>query len=353
MSLRDWADISYLPIISLRPAEMRALEELPNRTKDRLLPITHLRPWTTSHQMENGTRRLAQAYGDRPIVVAMGDREAGTERPVHGQLEALRHPADGFRAWCSFLQSNANYIPAIQFSPAVAEEEAQISRLYRLSRGLVVIIERPVFSAIETLTKRVGRRTQDGKNVCFVVDFGFAGKDYLQTAGQADDKIKIIKAYCPAAFIAISASSFPPSFVGVNKQPIFERVLFDGLPDKDRLIYSDRGSARVERQMGGGGQPAPRVDYPLPDSWRFERSEDATDFQGYVEQAVRVMRSGVWNPNLRVWGTQMIERTAAGDMSAISSPLKATAARINLHLQRQAFYSDPKSAEDTDEDWEG
>jgi hypothetical protein len=49
----------------------------------------------------------------------------------------------------------------------------------------------------------------------------------------------------------------------------------------------------------------------------------------------------------------MIERTAAGDTSAIGSPQKATAARINLHLQRQTFYDSPAAAEDTDEDWSG
>jgi hypothetical protein len=141
--------------------------------------------------------------------------------------------------------------------------------------------------------------------------------------------------------------------VGVSDQPIYERRLFDTLLDTDRLIYSDRGSARVERQTGGGGQPAPRIDYPLFDLWDFYRSDDLVGFPGYQQQAINVMTGGNWNPALRVWGTQMIERTAAGDMSAIGSPQKATAARINLHLQLQAFYGAPDAAEDTDEDWSG
>jgi hypothetical protein len=48
----------------------------------------------------------------------------------------------------------------------------------------------------------------------------------------------------------------------------------------------------------------------------------------------------------------MIERTAAGDTSAISSPARSTAARINLHLHLQSFYDDPAAAEETDEEWE-
>jgi hypothetical protein len=54
----------------------------------------------------------------------------------------------------------------------------------------------------------------------------------------------------------------------------------------------------------------------------------------------------------RVWGTQMIERTALGDPDAITSPVRATAARINIHLHRQLFYDDPGAGlYDTDEEW--
>ena len=33
MTLRPWADVAYLPILGMRPAEMRALEELPPRPR--------------------------------------------------------------------------------------------------------------------------------------------------------------------------------------------------------------------------------------------------------------------------------------------------------------------------------
>lgn len=353
MPLRDWGSVSYLPMLSLRPAEMRALEELPNGTKDKLLPVTHLRPWVGAHQLENATRRIADAYGDRPIVIAMGEREPPNDKPVHAQLEILRDSSNGFRQWCEFFRSNANYIPAIQFSPNVHEEELQIAELFAIQRGLVVIIERPAFGAMGVIAQRVGIRTEGGSGVCFVVDFGVAGRDHLEVAARVNGYIETLRAHAPNAYIAISASSFPDSFVGLSDQLIYERRLYDLLPNKDRLIYSDRGSARVERQTGGGGSPAPRIDYPLPDLWDFYRSDDVPGFEGYQAQARELMRAPVWNPALRVWGTQMIERTAAGDTSAISGAQKATAARINLHLHRQAFYDDPDAVEDTDEDWIG
>ncbi len=352
MTLRAWGEVPYLPILSLRPAEMRALEELPNLTKDRLLPIIHLRPWVGSHQLENSTQRIAEAYGDRPIVIAMGEREQLNERPVYMQLDALRDASEGFRQWCEFLEGNDNYIPAIQFSPHTVQEEAQIARLFDLRRGLAVIIERRAFRAIDRIAQRVGERTRSGEGVCFIVDFGVAGRDHLEVAAQAIGYIDTIRQYAPAAAVSLSASSFPDNFVKLASQPIYERQLFNALPDRDRVIYSDRGSARIERQGGGGGLPAPRIDYPQLTEWSFFRSEES-GFAGYQEQARRLMANPIWNPNLRVWGTQMIERTVAGDTSAIGSPQKATAARINLHLQRQTFYENPLAAEDTDEDWSG
>jgi hypothetical protein len=352
----DWSKIPYLPMLSLRPAEMRALEELPNLTKDRLLPIVHLRPWVASHRLENAMDRISDAYGDRRVIIAMGEREQANERPVHSQLEDLRLPREGFRRWCEFFEENENYIPAMQFSPEVPEEEAQIARIFGLDRGLVVIVERPAFGFIELIARRVGERSDGGRGVCFVVDFGVASQDHLLVAATASNYIAAIKKGSPEAFVAISASSFPDNFVNLNDQPIYERRLFDQLSAQSDIIYSDRGSARVERPAGGSGAPAPRIDYPLFTRWAFYRSGDKVGFSGYQQQASRLMKAeadAVWNPKLRVWGTQMIERTAAGDTSAIGSPAKATAARINLHLHLQAFYNNPGAAEDTDEEWLG
>ena len=226
-----------------------------------------------------------------------------------------------------------------------------------MDRGLVVIVEQPAFPAMGVIAQRVGDRSRGGEGVCFVIDFGVAGRNHLQVAALGAGYIDTIRRHAPLSHVALSASSFPDSFVGLAEQQIYERRLFDALPVRESLIYSDRGSAKVERQTGGGGWPAPRIDYPLATDWKFFRCDDGTTgFEGYREQAEALIATeaqGIWNPRLRVWGTQMIERTAAGDTSAIGSPQKATATRINLHLQRQSFYATPDDAEDTDEDWSG
>lgn len=160
----------------------------------------------------------------------------------------------------------------------------------------------------------------------------------------------------PNAAIALSATSFPSDFVGRVSQEIYERQfhrLVSDLHPERAFIYSDRGSARAERQLGGGGTPAPRVDLAVASQWEFYREEDQGDRdQAYFDAATRATESSAWDPLLKVWGTQMIERTANEDDDAIVSPARSTAVRINLHLHEQSYYGAPPSEKyDTDEDW--
>lgn len=359
MALRRFAEVPYLPFLSMRPAEMRALQELPNKTKDRLLPIVPLRPWTTSYQLQNALDRLNEAYGSRPTILAVGAEEPTSKaRPVHGELAALRLPANGYSNWCDFIKSvdNGHFIPAVQIDDA-AEIGEQVECFYELGRGLVVIVPKQGYLALPALAASISARTEGGVDTCFVLDEGVSSREPLQRAVFLVEHVNSIKSACPHACISVSASSFPDTFTTITKQEIFERTIFDLLiaqVGRDRMIYSDRGSARVERQRGGGGIPAPRIDYPQPGEWRFFRSEQE-GFSGYQEQAKELLKLDppIFDTLLRVWGTQMIERTASGDTAAIKTPARSTAVRINLHLQRQTFFNDPIGLYDTEDDWAG
>lgn len=355
MTLRPWDDVPYLPTLGMRPAEMRALEELPGQTKDALLPLIPLRPWVGAHRLQSVVDRIAQSYGDRPLVVTVGEREPAKDRPVFAELERLRDPSGGFSNWQAFIFDHPRYIPVAQLGIDPTQEAAQIAALYAFGRGLVIHVESVAFGNLAAISALTGAGTGGGDGVCFIVDFGAASADHLQVAARTRGYIDTIRQYAPNAFVSISASSFPSSFNGLTQQEIYERRLFNELQAQaiPRLIYGDRGSARAEALSGGSGTIPARIDYPQFNDWRFYRSDD-TGFVGYVEQAVALMGdTTVWNGALRVWGTQMIERTARSDHSAIDNPAKATAARINLHLQLQTFYGRLDDAEDTEEDWEG
>ncbi len=354
MTIKSLPDVSYIPLLGLRPAEMQALEELPERDKDQLLPLIQLGPWVGAHNLASSLAKLEETFGSRPVFVMLCDPEQSAgDRSVHREIAALRSPNRGYESWCLFIEQQSNFIPAVQIG-TVAELSAQIKHLYSFGRGLVVPFEQRAFPGVDPISRSVAAQTNAGENVCFLLDFGRANKDLISLQGKAIDNIRQILQNAPNSYVSVSASSFPESFTVIRGQEIFERSLYNLLKPEfgSRLIYSDRGSARAERQSGGGGTPAPRIDYALDSQWKFFRSEDTVDrFGAYAEQAKAAIDDPAWDRNLRIWGTQMIERTALGDRSAIVSPKRSTAARINIHLHRQLYYGKPSGLYETDDDW--
>ena len=193
----------------------------------------------------------------------------------------------------------------------------------------------------------------------FVLDFFKQGSGFARHKEAVKAQVSAVLAACTnAPVIAISASSFPDGFTSITRQDIFERALFNKVHSDvgGRVVYSDRGGARAESLSGGGGLPAPRIDFAKSDEWVFfredkESTKSHTSAVSYQRQAKRLMDSPDWDPNLKLWGCQMIEKTAMGDDSGILSASRCTAARINIHLHQQLHYGNPEALYDTDEEW--
>jgi len=356
VALRQFDSLPYVPMLTISVAEMRALEELPERDKDLLLPYFQLRPWGVSHELDNTLSRLSDAYGDRPFLTdlcepAVLDVEP---RPVHRALDLLRRPDAAYASWCDFLEDQPNMIPVVQLGELDSLGQ-QVDRLLRLNRGLGLYLPAQAFGRIRDIARIIGERTTDGLDVCVILDLGQRSQDLLGTQATTVGLIRAVRERLRDASIAVSASSFPSDFVGLREQPIFERRHHDGVVSVEGgggIIFSDRGSARAQKQMGGGGTPAPRVDLAGSSDWSFFRDGSGGPRpEGYIAQARAAMASAAWDGDLRVWGVQMIERTAGGDRNAVKSPTSAAAARINMHLHQQLFYGDAGSLYQTDEEW--
>jgi len=355
LTLRDFDSIPYLPLLELRPAEMVALESLPEKDKDLMLPIFKLGPWVASHELKSSVARIGQSYGTRPAVLAMSDVDPGLVlRPVHEELRGLASSSNGFEQWCEYLErpEHAHFVPCAQISNP-DQFDAQISRLFGLGRGVAIYIDSLALPFSEAILSKASSSIGAGEGAIVIMDFGriIPGRFAIDECFRLFERAHAI---LPRAKISFCGSSFPDSFTNITAQAIEERGIYNKLiASLDfPLIYGDRGSARAERQSGGGGQPAPRVDYPLRDRWLFHRSEGGGDRQSqYQSMAQNVVSSPVWDSKLRIWGTQMIERTAIGDATAITSPPRSTAARINIHLHHQLHYADPFGLYDTEDDW--
>ena len=301
--------------------------------------------------------RIAKAYGDRPYVgdLCAPEIPKGEPRPVHAELHQLRRSDRGYANWCSFIEEHPKIIPTVQLGD-LKELRDQVARLLQLRRGLAVYLHGPALNLVANISQAIGVQTGGGADVFFVVDLGQQTSSLLVNQAITTAYVRAIRGVAPSATIAISASSFPSGFVNLDAQDIYERAHFEGVAGqlgRAGLIYSDRGSARAERQMGGGGTPAPRVDLAARSGWSFFRDSDEDDSRvaAYRKQAKRAMASKLWDRALKLWGCQMIERTALGDRDAVKSPSSSTAARINIHLHQQLYYSDPDGLYDTDEEW--
>lgn len=332
---------------------MNALKELPEKDKNILLPLILMRGWVGSAELQNSLDKIEEVYGDRPWLVDIDPDYHPTEnvRPVHASISELKKSDDGYNNWCDFITSLPNAIPCLQLMD-LDQLAPQITKLVNLNRGIAVRFTPEMQPVINNISNAL--LAFEGLNPLIILDYGHENGEVLTKAATTSQTVKNIHAVLPNASIVICVTTFPFDFVGRPQQNIFERLFFElvknncqGIP----LIYGDRGSARAKSIGGGGGTPAPRIDYPLSEEWKFFRKDEEKP-QGYINAAAELMASEYWNPNLKVWGTQLIERAAKGDKGAISSPAKSTAVRINIHMHMQLYYGAPLAEVlDTDDEW--
>lgn len=365
----------YAPILAVSPAEMTALEELPGKDKDIILPIIPLKGWVGSQKLKNSIPRIEKAIGERNWIADIDasfirdNREkqltGNYPRDVFNEIEALLSSNDGYENWYQYLREFPKAIPTVQLA-GPDQLISQIKKLNSLERGIVTRFTIEEMNSGRYLEVLQFISELDIEDVFIVFDYGQVNREILTFAAAISSVIKKAHNILPTATIAISCSSFPSSFSNqeFGENPTYERPLFNSVSiacSGIRMIYSDRGGARADKIGGGGGIPSPRIDYPLENDWRFVRKEfvdSSSPEEGekeelYTEAAKEIMKQDYWKPNLPVWGIQVIELTSKGDMLGINSPMRATAVRINIHMHQQLYYGAPvEDLMDTDEDWE-
>lgn len=364
-------NIKYLPILALKPAEMAAIEELPEKDKDLILPLFPLKKWVASKSLKNSTERIRKAIGDRPWIadldkdilsILSAPQRNNTDEAIT-TLENLLNSNNGYENWINYVKEKENIIPTLQLNDT-AEIETQIINLAALNRPIAVRFEMSGLHAINSTDFNFVIRALLAKigiipKIFLILDYGDFDRSNLLEHSKYSKLVTGLYNLFPEAIFSISGTSFPYSFSGSYKGeiPIYERQIFNKVCDDCKnvtMIYSDRGSARALANTGGSGTPPPRIDYPLKNDWRFIRkdlSPSSKKEQLYQDIANEIINSNYWDPNLKLWGTQMMEKTKTGDPYAITSAAKATAVRINMHLYQQLHYSLDTSELDSDEDW--
>lgn len=334
----------YCPALHARVAEIKALAQLPAATKDRLFPLIIARPWPNAKHLVRTWEKISEAMGNRRFGLDL-DRtkhNSGGRLAAASEFDELFVSRNGFANYYDAVLGIPEAIPILRIAGGEATQfEAQARHVDKLDRGLVVRIEHDAVSNPIALADQVLRRFQD---VSFCVDVGWS-RDILGREAWASSIVERIARDHPEIEVIISGSSFPDSFSdigdrGVNS--VEERFLYNNLVQRHNsatLIYGDWGSTRPPSVEQVPMRSIPRIDLPSPSQWvSFRRDKDLDDDEEYADIAQRVVVDEDWPADLNIWGTYTIKWTASGEPGAIRSPGTAAAARINIHLHRQAFF---------------
>lgn len=350
----DFESISYYPALRTRPAEMLAYMELENELKDRLLPLITLGAWPKQTGIEASMTHARAALGSRPYLLDLTRELAYQNTEIH----ALKSSDRAFSRWVAFVKANPLAVPVVQM-----EASTRLPEIMKQCRALVELTqERVAFRIIDLAadTPRVVAALSAlgaAKQGIVIIDLGLLTRDTMGAyISAAINVINEIRDEVTDASICVMSSSFPSSVTRyLDKDsagargsiPILERDLFAEI-GADVCIYGDHASLHPCVVRATGGRDTPRIDFPMVESWEFERRAD-TDARGYVAAAQSLLKSYPEIASNPCWGARKIVGAAAGQIDEMRQRSSWIAARVNMHITRQLGLGDPRGATSDDE----
>ena len=302
--------------------------------------------------------RVERAYPHRPFFLDV-DRDyipTNPENLAQAQWQKLRVPSSRFEAWRSFWVDYPEAMPCLQLELQNEEDiRRQIEDIQSQGREFCLRIElqRPPPNLHAAVDALVDVGTAD---FTVVIEGGWV-RDALMLYAQAQKLIAGVLANLNARVpIAVSCTSIPRGFQeveGLVEMSFSNQELLNQIrrnTNRETILYGDWGSTRP-RDDSFGRTPLPRIDYPTDNAWHIARNRE--DNWGFRRAAQAIVASPAWDGNLGVWGEEMIDATTVNPEFAIDTPQKNVAARVNIHLHRQALFGfgDNISGIDLDEDW--
>ncbi len=355
-------DVSeYLVTLCIRRAELSGLKELPGSAKDNLTPLVLLAPWMATTPLSREIDKFEDAYSGRPYFIDVDTYYQPGEKANDAKdawAELAKKPAD-LDVWRSLLLPYPNANPCLLMADASIEsarEQIKWAREHNRSFCLRMNMAPGVGPGIPTWTPSlVAELTNEGAvDYAVVFDFGLV-ENAMDVAPLATGYISSFFSGIPAEIpLAVCCTMFPSDFTvfdGIEELGFSNRDLIVQIrqaTNHPKIIYGDWGSTKP-RAYAYSSQPKNRIDYPTDNGWVFARDQD--DSVSFQVAAKRITGSQQWSGGLGIWGEQLIEGAAAGQAFAIDSMPKMYAARINIHLHRQAFYGHLPPPAALDEEW--
>ncbi|MDX2274358.1 MAG: hypothetical protein NW206_02820 [Hyphomonadaceae bacterium] len=346
---------TYCPVLHARVAEMKALFQLPAASKAKLFPTIVARPWPNAKGLDRTWEKILEATSGFQFALDL-DRtrfRAENPRPAGQAFDALFADDDGFANYYEQVAALPGAIPVLRTYPTLQQLDQQLDHIAELDRGFVLRLEyQASASPLQDLDQVMAR------NIDFValIDVGWR-RDLLTLEPWAQAVVEKIAEQPERVETVVCGSSFPDSFtnVGARRHIVLEeRRLFESMVRRFnavRITYGDWASTRPPTHPTPMTL-VPRIDLPLPAAWlSFRQTGDEEEKEDWSDIARRIVADEAW-PNVQIWGTYLIDCTANELPNSIRSPSIATAARVNIHLYRQANFGAETLVSDGDEPYQ-
>lgn len=335
----------YVPLLYTRLAEIRAMRELPESSKNLLVPVFKLRPWLNSKSLGRALEVIEEAVGNRLYGLDLDDfkyeSNPDPEKQARVDFASLFNSEGGFETYYKLTNDGVNRVPVFRaLTSQHIQIERQLDHIEAMDRGVFVrakVGEPGHFFDVARAIKQRGVG-----NAVFIIDCGW-GRDILTSAALAVSHAQNLIEISQEFEIVVAGSSFPDAFAGLGDRfeiAAIERQLYSEVRRQvnyPSLYYGDWGSTRPPTDPVPM-RNVPRIDIARPNNWVSWRSEDD---ESYVDVAERTVSDSFWDGELGIWGEYMIVATSEGEEVRIKSPAMAAAVRVNLHLHQQANFDNP------------
>lgn len=343
--------IRYLPSIRSRQAELRGYSELRAETKGMLHPLVSLgklgRVADARRVLETISQRVGQCFLDLNTFAGQACE----------QWNELCDPTDNYKRWRDLAASTVGATPVALLRDG-ATERPFIRQVLLIEEdfGVVVIRSRRPAQDLPSLQAALSA-VNDVNNVLIILDLGYVRGALEPKETEARRVISALRTTDPTARIAVISSSYPRAISVYGDQrgslAIIERDLHAQIGGDEVAIYGDHASIYPEPFEPSISRWVPRVDYCTDYAWLYERRRE--DAGGYVQCARQIVSSPDWEPAFaeRAWGAEIIRRTATNGAveGGFGAPGNWIAARVNMHIERQAALGSAGTA-DGEDDWD-
>jgi len=351
----------YVPIIKTTDAEFRALENLTEAVKSKMIPFLELARSRSSKTKPEGDilrrmERLSKVYPDGRFFLDLTTDQALS----NSQVKKLQTNDDGYAHWVKFAQQSYKYfpkmIPVIQINDqGTLSLEDHYNKIKIQVTGLLKTVETIAYrfpldyEDYDDDLEQILEATSSEKIFCVIdAEFVTQGKSDIY-AKAATNTLKML-AKLGIKKVILSSTSFPmsPTEFGEDDEGDYsleERQLYSiAYKEMSSLIYSDYATVHHKRsEQAGGNGWVPRIDLPVNGRILYYRDRRAQSEDTYAPAYIRVAKRIVAHPLFDIakkatdtcWGIKQIELAAQGMPQGLS-PSFWISVRMNIHLSATA-----------------